>query len=368
MNARRRIASRRSFPDNLYCKADGYFWYRNPETGQTKGLGRDRAKAFREARLANAALAAKNETSSLADWVLGKNDKSLAEWAMEYQQIYIDTRNAAANTIATLKTSIRAVVAAEFAQKKLKEITTKDCSEFIDEAAVSRGARMAGVIRSTLMDIYREAGVKGHVDNGFNPVTITRKPQVEVMRDRLSLEQFIEIRKHAKGWEVNAMNLALVTGQRREDIALAKFTDIKDGFWYCAQGKTGMKIRIPLSLRLNAIGLTVGDVVKQCRGDNVVSQYLVHHTKQNTYNQAGDAVWKDTISKSFAKAREKAGIECQEGKEPPTFHEIRSLAERLYEKEIGRAFAQKLLGHKSEKMTAVYADTRGSEWLDVGTG
>lgn len=53
---------------------------------------------------------------------------------------------------------------------------------------------------------------------------------------------------------------------------------------------------------------------------------------------------------------------------PPTFHEIRSLAIRLYEKEYGRAFAQKLAGHKGENMTAMYADTRGSEWLDVSVG
>lgn len=361
---RRRNAARRTFPDNLYCKPDGYFWYRNPENGKTKGLGRDRAAAFREARLANAALASK-EGLSLADWVLGKEEKTLGEWALEYQGIYIETRNAAANTIAALKTCIRAIVASDFSKKPLQSVTTKDCSEFIDGAAVSRGPRMAGVIRSCLQDMFREAGVKGHVDGGFNPVTITRKPTATVQRDRLSLEQFLNIRKNVRHpWAANAMNLAIVTGQRREDIALAKFTDIKDGYWYCEQGKTGMKIRIPLTLRLNALELSVGDVIKQCR-DNVVSPYLIHHTKPRTMSKPGDAVWKDTISKAFASAREKAGIECQEGKEPPTFHEIRSLSERLYEKELGGAFTQKLLGHKSAKMTAVYHDSRGSEWLDI---
>lgn len=364
MNARRRIASRRSFPDNLYCKPDGYFWYRDPSTGRTKGLGRDRAEAFRAARQANAALATK-EDSSLADWVLGKEDKTVGEWALEYQKICIETRGLAENTIRTLKTCIRAIAGSNFSRKSLKAVTTRDCSEFIDGAAVSRGARMAGMIRSCLQDMFREAGVKGHVDGGFNPVTITRKPTAEVSRDRLSLEQFLLIREQCTlPWAANAMNLALLTAQRREDIALAKFTDIKDGFWYCVQGKTGMKIRIPLSLRLEAIGLSVGDVVKQCR-DNVVSPYLIHHTKTRTMSKPGDAVWKDTISKAFATARDKAKIEYQEGREPPTFHEIRSLAERLYEKERGGAFTQKLLGHKSAKMTAVYHDSRGSEWLDI---
>lgn len=47
---------------------------------------------------------------------------------------------------------------------------------------------------------------------------------------------------------------------------------------------------------------------------------------------------------------------------PPTFHEIRSLAGRLYEKEKGKEFARNLLGHKSEKMTDKYLDARGKEY------
>jgi integrase len=366
MNARRRDSKRKGFPPNLYCKPDGYFWYRNPENSKTKGLGRDKAEAFRQARLANAALAVAGELN-LAAWVMGRDGKTLADWAIEYQEIYIKTRGAAENTIANLKTCIRAIVAAKFAKKPIDRVVTKDISEFIEEATESRGPRMSRQILTCIQDMYREAGTKGLVENNYNPATIVRKPSTEVQRDRLSLEQFYEVRKHAKGWLVDAMDLALITAQRREDLALAKFSDIRDGCWYCEQGKTGMKIRIHLTLRLAAADMTVGEVIKRCR-NNVVSQYLIHHPKNTTLSKAGDPVWKDTISKGFAKALKKAAITWQEGKEAPTFHEIRSLAERLYEKEYGRPFAQKLLGHKSEKMTSVYADSRGSEWLDVGVG
>lgn len=34
------------------------------------------------------------------------------------------------------------------------------------------------------------------------------------------------------------------------------------------------------------------------------------------------------------------------------------MAGRMYEAEYGKAFAQQLLGHKSEKMTAKYLDLR----------
>lgn len=50
---------------------------------------------------------------------------------------------------------------------------------------------------------------------------------------------------------------------------------------------------------------------------------------------------------------------------PPTFHKIRSLLRRLYEAEYAKEFAQKLLGHKSMKMTNVYLDSRKNEWVEI---
>ena len=47
---------------------------------------------------------------------------------------------------------------------------------------------------------------------------------------------------------------------------------------------------------------------------------------------------------------------------PPPFHEIRSLAGRLYEKERDEKFAQRLLGHKNLTMTQKYLDARGAEY------
>ncbi|MGY5336410.1 tyrosine-type recombinase/integrase [Vibrio natriegens] len=48
--------------------------------------------------------------------------------------------------------------------------------------------------------------------------------------------------------------------------------------------------------------------------------------------------------------------------DPPTFHELRSLSARLYEKQISDKFAQHLLGHKSDTMASQYRDDRGREW------
>lgn len=49
-----------------------------------------------------------------------------------------------------------------------------------------------------------------------------------------------------------------------------------------------------------------------------------------------------------------------EGKTPTSFHEQRSLSERLYEKQ--GIDTQQLLGHKSAAMTELYHDEREDEW------
>ncbi|MGG5932529.1 tyrosine-type recombinase/integrase [Salmonella enterica] len=72
-----------------------------------------------------------------------------------------------------------------------------------------------------------------------------------------------------------------------------------------------------------------------------------------------------TVSRYFMRARKASGIVFTG--EPPTFHEIRSLAARLYARQVSDSFAQHLLGHKSDSMAARYRDSRGKEWdlIDV---
>jgi len=88
---------------------------------------------------------------------------------------------------------------------------------------------------------------------------------------------------------------------------------------------------------------------------NVVSQFLVHHTKQQGRAKIGSKIRAASISQEFATLRDEVGIISEN---PPTIHEIRSLAARLYAEKYGEEFAQALLGHKSDKMAALYQDER----------
>jgi integrase len=104
-------------------------------------------------------------------------------------------------------------------------------------------------------------------------------------------------------------------------------------------------------------------VVAGCR-DLIVSRYLVHHTERASRSKPGDQVMGQIISKAFKNARDAAKIGASDGRTPPSFHEIRSLSERLYREEFGAEFAQAMLGHKSAQMTSKYDDLRGG-WKTV---
>ncbi|WP_168186016.1 tyrosine-type recombinase/integrase [Magnetospirillum sp. ME-1] len=95
----------------------------------------------------------------------------------------------------------------------------------------------------------------------------------------------------------------------------------------------------------------------------VLSRHLVHHSAFAGRAKPGDKLRLHTITAAFAEARDKTGLAWPAGKTPPTFHEIRSTAARLYARQGINARA--LLGHKSPDMTALYRDKRGDEWISV---
>ena len=139
-----------------------------------------------------------------------------------------------------------------------------------------------------------------------------------------------------------------------------KFRDVRDGYLWVVQGKTGNKIALPLTLHCNAVGLSLEDVITQCR-DRALSPYLVHHSRTTATIKSGATINKATASTMFARCRDAAGITPPEGKTPVSFHEQRSLAERLYSAQ--GINTQELLGHKSAKMTEKYHDERDDGWV-----
>lgn len=270
----------------------------------------------------------------------------------------LQRRKLAANTYKVRAGHIN-TIRDKFADKVLSKITTLDIAEFLESWVEQGKVAMAGTLRSVLSDVFREAIVAGRIE--VNPVTPTRAPKITVMRERLEYEQYIAIRNAAEqqpAWFALSMDLALVTGQRREDVVKMKFIDVHDNRLYIEQTKTGALIAIPLTLTLKSVGLSLSNVIDRCRQVSRTDFLISSGIRKNSPD---GSIHPDGLTKGFVKARRYSGLSFSNS--PPSFHEIRSLSGRLYEKEYGKEFTRKLLGHKSEKMTDKYLDTRGKEYV-----
>lgn len=363
MSPRRRSESKRGWPAHLY-ERDGYYSWRNPLTREEFGIGRDKAKAFLEAVEANLHIAKIDSRRRLVHRLQDSQASAytLAAWNQKYQTMLTEHSD---NTRRAAK-SLGGRMVRMLGDRPLDSISALDISKVIADVVAEGKHRLAQALRGHMRDSFREARVAGWLTKE-NPVLDTRlKIRVQVRRSRLTLESFLKIyAKIEEVWLKNAVDLALVSGQRRDDIANAMFKDFKEGGWWLEQRKTKHRLIIPMKLKLDAIGKSLDDVVSQCRRSGVLSKYLVHQTERRGNSPVGRHIWKDTLSKRFADAVEATQIDWGE-KTRPSFHELRSLSVRLY-RDQGGVNTQDLLGHKSAEMTEEYANTRGG-WTTVQVG
>lgn len=193
-----------------------------------------------------------------------------------------------------------------------------------------------------------------------NPASHVKMPANRVKRKRLSFETWQQMRELAKAsrqrWLESLLLLSLTTGQRRGDLAKMRFNDVVDGHLQVEQQKQagkgyGARIAIPLSLRLEAIGMTLGDVIEHCRHSAAPGPTLLRKA-------GGDPLEESSLSIRFAECiRAVRGENAYSTDEWPSLHEVRSLAARMYRAQ--GVDVQTLLGHKHAEMTAMYEDDRG---------
>lgn len=373
MAARRRSKRKANWPDNLY-ETGGYFSWRNPVDGTHFGLGRIAlAEAFQQAKEANLHVSGAAPAPTLVDRLTGAKGRTVGAWADEYHKL-LAKRTRADNTRKQDKSRLKAIREAMGAEV-MEHVSTLRINEVLRLWTDVGENRMAQSMRSFLLDFFNEAIAEGWITSRMNPVDITRKIVPEVKRERLTWETFQAIYAKAltmrQPWIARSMELALVSAQRREDVSVAQFARrddatvyVHEGWLWIDQGKTGEKLRLPLSLRLEVLGLSLDEVVRRCR-DAVVSRWVLHHSEKTGGAALGDPVWIDTVTKGFRRARDLTDLKW-EG-DAPTFHELRSLAERLYG-EQGNVDTQVLLGHRDPRSTRLYHDSRGAEWTDLKVG
>ncbi len=170
------------------------------------------------------------------------------------------------------------------------------------------------------------AGVRGHRETG---------------RDRyVEHDEFLAVWNAAHYTVQDAMDLALLTGQRPADLLKLNCGDIRNGELCLAQNKTGRPLRIEVTGELKDLIERVLSRHNRIMGSDALLQ-----------DGNGQRLSSGALRTRFDKARKAAGINFQ-------FRDIRAKTATDIE---NLAHAQKLLGHKSRAMTEHYTRNRKGE-------
>ena len=351
MAARPRIRKRANWPEHLHEPRPGYFTWLDPRDKKTHILGRmPLAQAIHEAQEANLIVENAKATRTLAER-LTQTESTIADLVKR-----MPTEGQKASTIKH-RSYLDGVIVRELGTIVCRELTTKHIADFIEPISASGKKRWALSLRNRLITICRRGTSLGWMT--INPAVETERPRAKTKRRRLTLEEFQAIYARAPevaDWLQNAMLLALVSGQDRSTVGRWQRSFSSGDVVLLQRSKTSIKIEIPLALRLDAIGMSLGDVIAKCKSTGVVSKYLIHHIRNQGRAKTGTHVKLGSISNAFAEARTLAGIPNDDSS--PTFHEIRSLAKRLYDAQ-GNVDTKALLGHMTDAMAEMYADSRG---------
>ncbi len=179
-----------NLPKNLtYRKARKTYAWRNPLDGKEIPLGKiSRREAISQAIEANHYIEKNYTPIALLEQLKGTNEYTMANWLDRYEVI-LQRRKLAANTY-KVRAGQLATIGEHFGLLVLANITTRDVAEFLERWTACGKTTMAGTMRSVLSDVFREAVVEGRVD--ANPVTPTRAPKIEVLRERLEYESLVQ--------------------------------------------------------------------------------------------------------------------------------------------------------------------------------
>jgi integrase len=341
-----RPRSRRNagFPPYLYLNSQGYFYYRNPVTGVETGLGRNKAQAVTQAVQAN--LHFQGQAVTLLDKILGKDKRTVNDWCDEFGHH---------ERMKYLRDGLGHYV--------LENLTALQINEWLNKWNDKPTMRQA--MLGTAKTVFGGAIGKGWIRS--NPASDLTTDRPVTMRERLTLEDYLKIYDKAEWPLKRAMEFALMTSARRENVIKLERSDVQDGYLHiehikAKSGEEPMRVKYPLSMFLPDVKWTLGDIVARCK-DNIISKYLIHHKAHAGRAKPGHKYRDKTIEQLFREAREAAGIVARDGHTLPTFHEIRALSKKLWKAQ--GVDTKILLGHKTERMGDLYDDPRGKYWITL---
>lgn len=343
----RRLSQNKELETNLYWKdrSRTVLYYRNPITGKKFYLpGKTVAEANEHARQANALLPQIRQEYQ-RDHIPDLLDRFVTD--------YMLPKGYAPRTLKERQFKINRIKH-EFSGRLLTELTVLDLRDYLDP--FTPHARK--LVRLLWIDIYKYAMSEGIVEANLAERTLTKKiPKRE--RDRLSIGEYRAIHAIAPQWFQIAMDAALLTLQRREDLLNIRHTDYTDGILQLIQQKTGTGLRITANTALD-------ELFRRSRHTSIPSPHLVHRKPLRAKRDRSDhwtKVRPEMLTRTFKQLRDQAAPHST-----ASWYEIKSLGGRLLiEQGHSDEFVQALMGHRKLSTTQIYLND-GIEWKMAEAG
>lgn len=314
----RKRSKNHHLPPHMAQKGKAYYYVTNSTPRKWIPLGND----LHQARL---------KWAELEREPIDTQDKTFAVIAERYRREVLKQK--AQRTQRDYREALERLVSV-FGENPIDAITPQDVREYMNlrgEKAKVRANREKAML-STLYNHAREwgyttaanpcAGVKGFKEAG---------------RDR-----YVEDAEYLAVWQAasapiqDAMDIAYMTGQRPADVMKMRRADIRDGFLWVTQNKTGQKLRVEIVGPLKAVL------------DRILSRPRAASGLSLIQNEKGQPLSISELRGGFDRAREKAGVSFQ-------FRDLRAKAATDTE---DLHHAQKLLGHTTRAMTEHYTRKR----------
>lgn len=301
----------------------GKYFYHVTTSGPRKWtpLGKDRALAL----LAWARLEGAEPDPSV------KTFEAIAQ-RYERQVLPLKARRTQVDNVKELE-RLRAV----FGRVLIEQIKPHHVREYLDRRGETAKAR-ANREKALLSHVFNKAREWGYTD-APNPCQGV-KGFKEDGRDRYVTDQeFKAVRAKAHPTVQDAMDVALLTGQRPADVLKIRRDDIREGVLWVVQNKTRAKRAIEITGELK-------EVI-----DRINQRPRVRTGPMLIQDDDGQPLGVYALRSRFDKARKAAGVSFQ-------FRDIRAKAAT----DTGDlAHAQQLLGHKRREMTEHYVKKRAGE-------
>lgn len=235
------------------------------------------------------------------------------------------------------------LVREHFGDKRLSQITYLDLETYRNRR---KATPLANGKPRTEATVNREMALLGHMLNKAvewemleaSPFKKGKRLMFKENNHRLRFltdEEITALLKACSPHLRPIVEVALLTGMRRGELLGLKWEQIRNGFIYLTETKSGKARQIPINDHL-------AQVFKELRQKNQLKSPYVFCDSQGKRFQE--------VKRSFASACKKAGLEDFR------FHDLRhTFASHLVMNGVGLKAVQELLGHADIKMTMRYA-------------